>query len=141
VGTDFDFWLGSWAVTDPATGACGTNTIRRVLGGRVIEERFAFPAPTGRAYRGISHTVHVDGRGWCQTWVDNQGLYLDFVGGPVGDQMVLERPAVVEGVASTQRMTWTTTGPDALAWEWARAPEGSDAWQTVWHLDYARSRG
>ncbi len=40
-----DFWLGTWDVTW-AGGGHGTNTIRRILDDRVIEEASKDPMPT-----------------------------------------------------------------------------------------------
>jgi hypothetical protein len=131
---DFDFWIGRWCVTDRSNGSVGSNTIRRVLGGQVLEERFTFPGPDGKPYRGRSHTVHVDGRGWCQTWVDSAGLYLDFVGGPTDDGMALQRS--IGDI--TQRMVFSEISADSLVWQWFRAPAGTDDWQLLWRLDYAR---
>jgi hypothetical protein len=134
----FDFWLGRWVVTDPSDGSTGRNTVRRVLGGQVIEESFSFPGPDGKPYRGRSHSAFVEGRGWCQTWVDSTGLYLDFVGGPVAGGMRLERQAVVAGVPVTQRMEWSSITAESLVWQWSRAPEGSDEFALLWQLDYTR---
>jgi hypothetical protein len=131
---DFDFWLGSWQVTDPSDRTIGRNTISRILGGKVIEERFVFPTPEGKAYRGRSHTVHVEGRGWCQTWVDSTGLYLDFVGGATRDGMALQRTAG----DVTQRMTFTEIAADSLVWQWFRTAADTEDWQLLWRLDYAR---
>src|SRR3954453_3692594 len=134
----FDFWVGSWQVTDPSDGSTGRNTIRRILGGKVLEESFTFPDPEGRRYRGRSHTVHVDGRGWCQTWVDSTGLYLDFVGDVTGDVMRLERQAAAAGTMVVQRMEWSEITSKSLVWQWMRAPEGSDEFELLWRLDYQR---
>jgi hypothetical protein len=139
VSTAFDFWVGSWQVTDPSDGSIGRNTIRRVLGGRVLEERFTFPGPDGKAYRGRSHTVHVEGRGWCQTWVDTTGLYLDFVGDMSGDAMRLERRAVANEVPVVQRMEWSQITAESLVWQWMRATEGTDDFTLLWRLDYTRT--
>ena len=134
----FDFWIGSWDVTDPSDGSCGRNVIRRILGGKVLEESFTFPGPDGKPYRGRSHTVHVEGRGWCQTWVDSTGLYLDFVGGVTPDGMRLERRTVVGDKPVRQRMEWSEIAPDSLVWQWLRAPEGNDDFELLWRLDYRR---
>jgi hypothetical protein len=136
---DFDFWIGSWQVTDPSDGSTGRNTVRRILGGKVLEERFTFPGPDGKTFRGRSHTAHVDGRGWCQTWVDSTGLYLDFVGGVVGDIMRLERRAVVDGIPVTQRMEWSSVTSYSLVWQWMRAPEHTDDFALLWRLEYVRA--
>jgi hypothetical protein len=137
--TAFDFWVGSWAVTDPGDGSTGRNRIRRILGGKVLEESFTFPGPDGKRYRGRSHTVHVEGRGWCQTWVDTTGLYLDFVGDITGDVMRLERRAVVGGAPVVQRMEWSQITPESLVWQWMRAPEGTQQFALLWQLNYRRT--
>ena len=137
--TDFDFWVGRWTCTDPSDGTTGTNTIRRILGGKVLEESFAFPGPDGKRYRGRSHTVHVGGRGWCQTWVDTTGLYLDFVGDLVGDVMRLERRAIAGDASVVQRMEWSEITAESLVWQWMRAPEGTGEFELLWRLDYRRT--
>ena len=137
-GNDFDFWLGSWRVTDGATGAAGTNELTRTLGGKVIEERFTFPGPDGQPYLGVSHTVLVPDRGWCQTWVDNQGLYLDFEGGIIDGVPTLSRGAHVDGVDVLQRMTFSDITPDSLVWQWWRTAAGTVDWIVQWRLDYTR---
>ncbi len=127
-----DFWLGEWDVRDP-DGGTGHNSIRRILGDRVVEERFSFTAADGQTLTGRSHSVPVADRGWCQTWVDDQGSYLDFTGShePVaGDTcLVFARPG--------QRMVFTDVTADRLRWLWQRAED--DGWRTVWQLDYRRS--
>ena len=137
--SSFDFWIGDWVVTDPSDGSTGRNRIRRILGGKVLEESFTFPAPDGKRYRGRSHTAHVDGRGWCQTWVDTTGLYLDFVGDMTGDVMRLERRTLVAGEPVVQRMEWSAITEESLVWQWLRAPKGSDDVQLMWQLDYRRA--
>ncbi|MDT7537243.1 MAG: hypothetical protein QOI82_828 [Actinomycetota bacterium] len=135
----FDFWIGSWVVTDPSDGSTGRNTIRRILGGKVLEESFTFPGPDGKPYRGRSHTVHVESRGWCQTWVDSTGLYLDFVGDLTDGVMRLERQAVVAGEPVVQRMEWSQITTKSLVWQWLRAPESASEFELLWRLDYRRS--
>lgn len=135
----FDFWIGSWEVTDPSNGSRGRNTIRRILGGKVLEERFTFPGPDGKAYRGRSHSVQVDGRGWCQTWVDSTGLYLDFVGDVTPGGMRLEREMRTADQLVRQRMEWSEVTPDSLVWRWMRAADGAEEFELLWRLDYRRT--
>ncbi len=125
---DFDFWLGEWDVSD-AKGGRGHNSIRRILGDAVIEESFRFVAADGETLNGRSHTVLVPDRGWCQTWVDDQGGYLDFVGGMRAGRMVLERPG--------QRMQFTEVTEDGLVWDWER--DVDNAWELAWRLTYRRT--
>ena len=72
-----DFWIGTWHVSWVGGGQ-GTNTIRRILDDRVIEESFDGRDAESRLIgRSLSVRDSVDGR-WRQTWVDSTGAYLDF---------------------------------------------------------------
>src|SRR5437764_1812067 len=91
-----DFWVGEWDLTWPGTSAGevqhGTNSIRRVLDGCVVEENFS--GGTDMHLRGKSDSTFDTRAGkWKQTWVDNEGGYLDFVGEFKGGQMILAREA------------------------------------------------
>jgi hypothetical protein len=87
--SQFEFWVGSWRVHQEAgTEVTARNEVGWVLDGAVLHERFS---AGGDSFDGWSLSVPVLGRGWVQTWVDNTGSYLDFVGGWLGDRMVLER--------------------------------------------------
>lgn len=127
--SDLDFWLGSWTCTDPADGSVGTNTVTRVLGDRVVEESFAMTDAAGTTLNGRSWTVLDPTRGWCQTWVDDQGSYLDFTGGPTEEGLVLARPG--------QRMVFRDVTAQGFTWDWEK--DAGDGWQLVWRLVYARA--
>src|SRR5438477_12957898 len=78
-----EFWVGEWDLTWPGEKqgeiGRGTNRIQRVLDTCVVEENFSAES-TGHL-RGISVSIFDTRAGkWKQTWVDNEGGYLDFVG-------------------------------------------------------------
>ena len=125
---ELDFWIGDWNCTDPADGSVGTNAVRRVLDGRVIEETFATVDVAGVCLRGRSWSVLDPDRGWLQTWVDNQGGYLDFTGGLNDEGFVFCRPGA--------RMVFRDVSEDRFTWDWEK--RSSDSWQLVWRLDYRR---
>jgi hypothetical protein len=113
----FDFWVGEWEVT--WDGGRGKNTIRKILDDRVIEE--SFDGTPSIPLVGRSLTVHNDQYGrWDQTWVDNQGSYLMFMGewDDVDERMVLERDDMVGGKHIKQRMVFHNITHDALDWNW-----------------------
>ena len=78
-----------------------------------------------------------------QTWVDNNGAYLDFAGGWLPDQdggrMVLERSTGRLSPAR-QRMTWHSISARSFVWEWAAQATGhpAEAWDLMWRLRYDR---
>ena len=95
----FDFWLGEWDATWGEDGK-GTNHVERILDAKIVQEDFTAPD-----LHGISFSVYDPERKlWCQTWVDNNGSYLDFTGSFENDRMILTRDAIVRGQACKQRV-------------------------------------
>lgn len=127
--SDFDFWLGSWTCTDPADGAVGSNHVSRILNGQVLQEIFSFTDASGVSLNGRSFTVLDPARGWCQTWVDDQGTYLDLTGGWTPEGMVLQR--------ARQRMVFRDVTPEGFTWDWEKST--ADGWELAWRLLYARA--
>ena len=63
--------------------------------------------------------------------------YLDFVGGWLGERMVLERSTAGPSPLR-QRMTWHDITDNGFVWDWAaRAPQQDD-WDLTWQLRYER---
>ena len=138
----FNFWVGEWDLTWPGekpgeTGR-GSNSIRRIMEGCVVEEHF-----TGGAsmhLRGMSVSIFVPRAGkWKQTWVDNEGGYLDFVGEFKDGQMILSREGVApDGAKILQRMVWKNISSKDLDWSWESSKDGGKNWQVLWPIHYKR---
>ena len=129
----FDFWLGEWDVS--WDGGRGTNSIRSILGGHVVEERFHAESPP---FEGMSVSVYNARRGlWQQTWVDDQGTYLDLSGGWRDGEMTLSTERLVDGKPATLRMVFYNIAADQLDWRWERSTDGSE-WQILWQIRYQR---
>lgn len=137
LGADaLDFWLGTWAVSWSGGGR-GTNTVRRILDDRVIEESFEGHGPDG-SLRGRSLSVcDMDGR-WWQTWVDSTGAYLDLAGVEVDGRLAFQRTATVDGVTQTQRMVWLDVTTDSFRWQWQRSDDAGASWTILWEIAYRR---
>lgn len=132
----FDFWIGDWVLT--WEGGSGHNRISSVLDGAVILEEFSADPP--EELRGMSlSTVSSETGGWRQTWVDNSHGYLDFTGGLRGDDMILERRGLAQGMEVRQRMVWTDITPNALTWRWERSDDEGATWRTLWRIAYRRA--
>lgn len=133
--SQFDFWLGEWNCTWTDDGK-GTNRIERILDDKVIQENFE-----GDGLHGISHSVWDPERElWCQTWVDNNGTYLDFTGSFHDGQMVLTRDAIVRGKACKQRMVWYNITEEEFDWNWERSDDGGKTWDVKWAIKYKRKK-
>ena len=137
-----DFWVGEWELTWPGAKSGdlghGTNSIQRLLDGCVVQENFS--AQASGHLRGTSvSTFDANAGKWKQTWVDNEGGYLDFVGEFKDGQMILQREAVGKnGAKSLQRMVWKNIGANQLDWSWEASQDGGKSWQVQWPIHYKR---
>lgn len=133
----FDFWLGDW---DAVWGENqrGVNRITKRWNRVIVEE---FDGKPGMPLEGHSVSVYdTNLKQWKQTWVDNEGSYLDFTGGFVDGKMTLGRVARKDGQTIHQRMVWYDITPDAFTWSWERSLDGGKSWEVVWKIDYTRRK-
>lgn len=135
----FDFWLGEWQVRDRAGGAAGSNTIRAVLGGCVLEEHWkGADGSVGQSYNIYDERT----RTWHQTWVDDSGLLLRLNGGPVDASMVLEGELRGrDGRTRLHRITWTPGADGTVRQHWQRSEDGGETWSTVFDGMYLPVEG
>jgi hypothetical protein len=137
-----DFWVGEWELTWPGEKAGetghGTNSIRRILDGCVVQETFS--GGDSMHLRGSSVSIFDSTAGkWKQTWVDNEGGYLDFVGELKDGQMMLQREAVRnDGTKVLQRMVFKNIDANELDWSWEASRDGGKTWQVQWPIHYKR---
>ena len=137
----FDFWVGDWNLSwDDGNGgtAKGKNVIAKVLNSCVIEENFHDP---NTGFTGRSHSVYHPLTGlWKQTWVDNAGAYLDFVGKFADGRMVLSRSATTAaGGELQQRMVWYNIESQSLDWNWESSTDGGKTWTVNWKIHYEKN--
>ena len=137
-----EFWVGDWDLTWPGQNGGeaghGTNTIKRIMDGCVVQENFS--GEQSMHLRGTSVSLFDTRSGkWKQTWVDNEGGYLDFTGEFKDGQMVLARGFVKpDGSKVEQRMVFKNITPNEFDWSWESSPDGGKTWQVVWPIHYKR---
>lgn len=132
----FDFWLGEWDLSW-AEGGKGRNSIQAILGGCVILESFEAQQPP--AFQGMSVSIYNDALGkWQQTWVDNNGLYLDLIGTYQDGKMILSRTTTKDGQSFQQRMVFYNISENELDWNWEHSDDQGQTWQCLWHIHYQR---
>ena len=137
-----DFWMGEWDATWPGQKAGevghGTNSITRILDGCVVQENFS--GESSPPLRGVSVSIFDTSAGkWKQTWVDNQGAYLDFVGEFKDGQMILQRETIGKnGAKAMQRMVWKNIAANEFDWSWEASKDGGKTWQVQWPIHYKR---
>ena len=140
--TQLSFWLGEWELTWPGEKQGqtdhGTNSIQRVLDGCAIEENFSGGTAMHLRGRSLSIFDTISGK-WKQTWVDNEGGYLDFTGEFRDGQMIVAREAVRRnGQKVVQRMVFKNITPNELDWSWEASTDGGKTWQVNWPIHYKR---
>jgi hypothetical protein len=133
----FDFWLGEWEVRTPDGKLAGRNTIRRTLGGCVLQENWR----GARGHQGTSYNIYdASRRRWHQTWVDDEGLLLQLDGSFADGRMVLSGETVDSaGRPMKQRITWEPLQGGKVRQRWDSSPDGI-AWRLEFEGIYSRSR-
>ncbi len=134
----FDFWLGDWQLRWGEDGR-GQNRISKILDDCVVLEEFDGQPSSTLVGKSMS-TFDKDSGQWRQTWVDNNGTYLDFVGGLQNGRMVLSREAMRAGETFLQRMVFYNIEEDAFEWNWERSDDGGATWQVRWQIRYERTK-
>ena len=135
----FDFWLGHWDLTW-GDQERGTNVITSILNDHVILENFTSQATPPFVGMSVSVFNRASGK-WQQTWVDNEGGYLDFVGEFRDGQMILQRTAELNGKRIEQRMVWYNITVEHLDWNWERSDDHGATWRGLWKIHYQRQPG
>ena len=133
----FDFWSGSWTVTDP-TGkkVVGTNDITVEMGGCVLHEHWK------GAKGGVGESFNIYDAGskrWHQTWVDASGTLVVLNGGIVDGKMVLEGPGQgPNGEPATNRISWEKLPDGRVRQLWTVSTDGGKTWATSFDGYYAK---
>jgi hypothetical protein len=78
---------------------------------------------------------------WRQTWVDDQGGYLELLGGRVDGWFAFERAAPEEGASVRQRMVIRDIAADQFRWIWEASTDAGVTWTPRWEIDYRRRAG
>lgn len=139
----FDFWVGEWELTwsDGKGGlTVGSNSVTQLFDGCAIQENFK---DTTQSFFGMSVSMYSTLLNkWQQTWVDNQGAYLDFVGEFKDGKMVLERSFTTpKGKKISQRMIFYNITENEMDWNWEKSDDEGKTWTVAWKIHYKRKNG
>jgi hypothetical protein len=132
----FDFWLGSWQVSENGKPA-GTNRIDRLLAGCALLENWV----GSDASRGHSLNFYDPKRRlWQQTWIDNAAGVLNLTGHFAGGRMVLSGDSRAAGSQRKirDRITWTPNADGTVRQLWDRSTDGGRTWQIIFDGLYRR---
>ena len=124
--SEFDFWIGSWTVTNPDGSAAGKNTIKKIQDNCVLQENWT---SASAGFTGTSNNFYnYKTKQWEQIWVDNQGQSLHLKGNKVGNQMILktDEETDAQGNKIYHRVTWTHNEDGTVRQYWETITNGKD---------------
>lgn len=134
----FDFWLGDWDVKLPNGKVAGTNSIKSILDGCVLQETWK---GTGNISGQSFNIYDAATKTWHQTWVDNAGSLLNLNGGLVDGKMVLSGESVDDkGVKTINRITWTKIDADHVRQLWETSGDGGKTWAVAFDGQYTKKK-
>lgn len=130
-----DFWVGDWQVVGSDGERLGTNRVRRLHGGCVIEENWSSGGSdlTGQS---MNYVDPRDGR-WKQTWVDSSGSLVVYDGAFRGGAMHFEGENVrPDGSAVQARVVVEPAGEDRVHHRIDHSSDGGETWEVVFDATY-----
>jgi hypothetical protein len=130
----FDFWIGEWAPQNAQGVTVGTSSIQLILGDCIIFENWNTPASSGKSFNVFDVR---DGK-WHQTWVDARGGMTHYVGGLVGDKMVLTSESTTNGRRTLARMTFSKLADGNVRQHGESSTDDGKTWTTTFDFKYVR---
>ncbi|WP_299889251.1 hypothetical protein [uncultured Lacinutrix sp.] len=105
--SEFDFWIGTWTVTNPDGTAAGINVIDKIQDNCILRENWT--SSKGNYTGTSSNFYNKQTKQWEQLWIDNQGGSLHLKGERVGNQMILQTDMSKnkDDKPFIHRVTWT----------------------------------
>jgi hypothetical protein len=131
----FDFWIGSWVVTDLASGElAGHNRIEPVVGGRALHEHWRGVS----GLEGESLNIYDEQRGgWHQTWVSSNGMLLMLDGGVLAGGAIEMGGGI--GDSAVHRIRWTPQDDETVIQRWEESADGGASWALLFEGLYRRA--
>ena len=137
----FDFWVGDWECAgkmlqgpEKWQETKARNTIRKILGGKVIEENFRMVGLNGRSVS----VYNPSQKRWFQTWVDDGGGYIPLSGAMDGKKMILNTRPAPGNPSAYSRMVFSDITRNGFLWRWEGTKDDGRNWTLNWELHYTR---
>lgn len=126
---DFDFWIGSWTVTDTKGVVQGEDTVTREEGGCLLVEHWK----SAKGETGQSYNYFDDGeQRWRQLWVTKQNV-IDYSGGLNGDgaMFLVGQIRYKTGLVHPFKGTWTLNADKTVTQHFQEWDPTTEKW-TEW---------
>jgi len=123
--SEFDFWVGTWEVTNSDGSKAGNSRIEKAQGNCVLKENWTSATP---GYTGTSNNFYnLKTKQWEQIWIDNQGATLHMKGSKIGNQMILQtdNETNAQGKTFFHRITWTANYKGTIRQLWETITENT----------------
>ena len=133
----FDFWVGSWTVTNPSNGATsGRSRIEKVSTGCAILEHWTDARGTD------GHSINFydpDSGSWHQVWMGSNGAPLRLEGGSdrQGRMVLSGQSRSPQGVVQN-RVTWTRLDDGTVEQRWETSSDEGATWTIAFLGIYQR---
>ena len=126
IHAEFDFWIGTWNVTNSDGSVAGKNIIEKIQDNCVLRENWT--SAKGN-YTGTSNNFYNSStKKWEQIWIDNQGGSLHLKGNRTGNQMILQTDEAKnkDGHLFIHRVTWTLNEDGSARQYWETITNGKE---------------
>ena len=123
---EFDFWIGTWTVTNPDGTPAGKNVIDKIQDNCILRENWTSATP---GYTGTSNNFYnARTNQWEQIWIDNQGGTLHLKGQRKANQMILRTDEATnpQGQKFYHRVTWTHNEDGTVRQYWETITNNKD---------------
>lgn len=124
--SQFDFWVGSWTVTNTKGDLVGSNIIDKIQENCILRENWTSAKGnfTGTSLNFYNNTS----KQWEQIWIDNQGENLHLKGHRKGNQMILKSNELKDkdGEPYFNRITWTLNDDGSVRQYWETITNNND---------------
>jgi len=125
---EFDFWIGTWVVSNQDGSIVGHSRIEPILDRCVLQENWAGASGSaGTSLNFFDTTLNK----WRQFWVWREGTTLELEGGLVDGAMILEGDSIEEGKPARNRITWTHPPDGTVRQLWELSLDGGKSWKTL----------
>ncbi|MBT8393950.1 MAG: hypothetical protein HKO81_05985 [Flavobacteriaceae bacterium] len=123
---EFDFWIGTWNVTNKDGSVAGRNIIYKIQDKCILRENWT--SAKGK-YTGTSNNFYnAKTKQWEQIWLDNQGGSLHLKGNRKGNEMILQSDEDLnkDGNPYYHRITWTKNDDGSVRQLWETITNGNE---------------
>lgn len=124
--SEFDFWVGSWNVTNPDGTPAGTNSIEKIQDNCILRENWI--SAVGNFTGTSNNYFNSQTKQWEQIWLDNQGGNLHLKGNRKDNQMILQSDELKndKGDSFFHRITWTLNEDGSVRQYWETITNGNN---------------